>query len=213
MPGNAEVLSHWNTLVPTFQTSSLEFYGKVEAGIVEKKLPDVVIERVTYRERGLGSAHREYLRVRLAKLTFDICSAQYGTGHFFSSWMTEPPSAYALVIGCIALPLGLILAVSIAGPVMGFLLFIAVLGALMVIVPNVPEAQIVDDVFSALPYLGQWYRKFFNPETFYVQDIRAMFQKSVHNTVTETIDAILSGQGLRALSPDQSRATTVSPLR
>lgn len=213
MAGNAEVLSHWSTLTPEFQTSSLEFYGKVEAGIIEKKLPSVVVERVTYRERGLGSAQREYLRIRLGRLVFDICSAQYGTGHFFSSWMTEPPPAYAFLIGVIAVPLALILAVSIAGVIMGPLLFFALFVGLMVIAPNIPEAQILDDVFTAMPYVGRWYRLFFNPETFYVLDTRAMFQKSVHSTVTETIDALLSGQGLRALSPDQARATTRSPVR
>jgi hypothetical protein len=113
----------------------------------------------------------------------------------------------------VARPLGLMLAISIAGVVMGLLLFFVGLGALMLVVPNIPEAQIVDDVLSAVPYVGLWYRKFFNPETFYVQDTRAMFQKSVHGTVTEIIDALLDGQGLRALSPDQSRAATADPLR
>lgn len=96
---------------------------------------------------------------------------------------------------------------------MGPLLFFALFVGLMVIAPNIPEAQILDDVFTAMPYVGRWYRLFFNPETFYVLDTRAMFQKSVHSTVTETIDALLSGQGLRALSPDQARATTRSPVR
>ena len=210
---NGEVLSHWSTLVPNFQTSSLEFYGKVEARIVERKLPDAVVERVTYRERGIGSASREYLRIRLGKLTFDICSAQYGTGHFFSSWMTEPPPRFALLIGCVALPIGLAIAISVAGPIMGVLLFLAALGGLMVVVPNIPEAQKVDDVLSALPYLGPWYRKIFNPETFYVLDTRGMFQKSVHSTVTETIDGLLSSQGLRAMSLDQSRAASLDPLK
>lgn len=213
MAGNTDVLSHWSTLVGDFQTSSLEFYSKVEAGILEKKLPSVVVERVTYRERGLGSSQREYLRIRMGRLTFDICSAQYGTGHFFSSWMTEPPPSYAFLIGCIAIPLGLYLAMSIAGPFVGFFLFLAVFVGLMIIAPNIPEAQLLDDVFTAMPYVGRFYRLFFNPETFYVLDTRAMFQKTIHNTVTETVDALLSGQGLRALSPDQSRAVIRSPIR
>ena len=217
MAGKAEVLSHWDTLIPEFQTSSLEFYDKVEAAIGLRQIPETKVERVTHKEGGLGSASRVYLRVRRGKLAFDICSAQYGTGHFFSSWMTQQPPQYALLVAAAALigvPLCFLYSIYYIGIIQGPLVFLAVLGGIAFVAPTLAAgSETIEDILSALPYLGPLYRKYFKPVTYYVSDTQRMFQKSVQLSVTQTVDELLNGQGLRALSPDQLHVTSIDPLK
>src|SRR5688572_12043324 len=85
------VMSHWSKLFENFQTSPLPFYDSVEAAIARREIPDVAMERVEYKEGGLISARREYLRVKRGKHAFDVCAAPFGTGFFFSTWLVEVP--------------------------------------------------------------------------------------------------------------------------
>lgn len=64
----------------------------MEAGsaIERRAIPDAAQSRVDWREGGVLSAKREYLRVRRKQYTFDICGAPFGTGFFVSWWLTEP---------------------------------------------------------------------------------------------------------------------------
>lgn len=68
----------------------MEFYSSVESAVERRQIPDGGRSRVDWREGGLLSAKREYLRVRRNEYTFDICGAPFGTGFFVSWWLTEP---------------------------------------------------------------------------------------------------------------------------
>src|SRR5687767_10764762 len=85
------VLSHWSKLFENFQTSPRPFYDSVEAAIARREIPDVALERIEYKEGGLISPRREYLRVKRGKHAFDVCAAPFGTGFFFSTWLTTVP--------------------------------------------------------------------------------------------------------------------------
>ena len=82
-----EIISHWHILLDDFNASALNFYGSVEKALGARKIPDLKVKRVNWREGGMLSAKREYLRVSRGDLIYDICAAPYGTGYFFSSWM------------------------------------------------------------------------------------------------------------------------------
>ncbi len=84
------VFSHWYHLTENLQESALTFYGAVEEAVKRRQLTDVKISRVDYREGGILSAKREYLRLQRKNLIFDICSAPFGTGFFVSWWLGEP---------------------------------------------------------------------------------------------------------------------------
>ncbi len=90
------VISNWYYMVEEFQTSSQEFYKSVEAAIKRREIPDIKIERIDYKEGGMFSAKREYLRIRRKEYIYDICAAPFGKGFFFSWWLGETPS------GCLA---------------------------------------------------------------------------------------------------------------
>jgi hypothetical protein len=84
-----EFVSHWNGMVEGLHISPLEFYGAVEQAIERWQIPDTRRERVDWREGGLLSAKREYLRVRRGEYVFDICAAPFGAGFFVSWWLGE----------------------------------------------------------------------------------------------------------------------------
>lgn len=83
------LISRWSTLIEGLQASPKEFYASVEAAVESRGLPETRRSRVTFRERGMFSAGREYLRVQSGGFVFDICGAPYGNGFFVSWWMGE----------------------------------------------------------------------------------------------------------------------------
>ncbi len=92
------VFSHWYQLIENLQASPLEFYKAVEQAIERREVPDAERSRVDWREGGLFSAKREYLRVRRKEFIFDICSAPFGNGFFVSWWLGEVPSGFLALL-------------------------------------------------------------------------------------------------------------------
>jgi hypothetical protein len=88
------VLSHWHKGFDDWQESVQRVYTSVEEEIKRRKIPDVKTSRIFYREGGILSAKREYLRVRRREHIFDICAAPFGTGYFFSWWLGETPGFF-----------------------------------------------------------------------------------------------------------------------
>src|SRR5437868_2421570 len=87
--GKPQVEGHWHSLIEGFWTSSLDFYELVKAGIARREIPDLKISQIEWKEGGLGSGNRIYLRVSREGLNFDICAAPFGTGYFFSWWLAK----------------------------------------------------------------------------------------------------------------------------
>ena len=84
---NLQVLSHWYNLIEGLQESAQEFYSSLEQGVASKELPNIKISRIEYKEGGLISAKREYLRIKRKDLIFDVCAAPFGKGFFVSWWL------------------------------------------------------------------------------------------------------------------------------
>ena len=83
------ILSHWNTMIEGLSASPKEFFQSVEAAIENKRVPGTKHLRVDWKEGGIISAKREYLRIKRKDLAFDICGAPFGNGFFVSWWMGE----------------------------------------------------------------------------------------------------------------------------
>ena len=81
------ILSNWHVLIDNYSTSGLEFFERVEAAVKERQVPQVSFSRKDFRESGILSDKRTYLRLRRSNLAFDIGAAPYGTGYFFSWWL------------------------------------------------------------------------------------------------------------------------------
>jgi len=95
----ATVISHWFHLTEGLRCSSQPFYQAVEGALQRRMPPGIEVSRITYREGGILSSRREYLRVRRKDLIFDICAAPFGPAGFFVSWWLgeRRPALWSLI--------------------------------------------------------------------------------------------------------------------
>ncbi len=198
------VISHWYQLIESFQTSPLAFYQSVEAAIERREVPELSTARIEFKEGGVLTANREYLRIVRGKYSFDICGAPFGTGFFFSWWLTELPPAYGVLylLGLLFLINILVVIFFQAGVFIGILFTFVGIPFLLWLLGYAIRQGIVDleDIVLATPVVGWLYEKIFAPPTYYRIDTALMFQQAVHNAVLEIIDQMTAAKGVRALS-------------
>ena len=218
-----EVLGHWHSLIEGFSTSSLDFYELVKAGIARREIPDLKISQVEWKQGGLGSGKRVYLRVSREGLNFDICAAPFGTGYFFSWWLAKISRVLLdLLFIFISLFVGSILLRAMSGnsegggPSLGCaglllkpLLFLGLLLALGFFVRYGDRSGLETTVLS-MPITGFFYGLIFRPVTYFNEDTAIMFRESVHHAVLEAIDQVTTAQGVRGLS-EEARKITFEP--
>lgn len=96
------ILSHWYHSIENLQESPQKFYNSLVEAISRRQIPNIDISRIDYREGGVFSAKRTYLRVKRKEHIFDICAAPFGSGFFFSWWLGEKVSLFWTLI--IAIP-------------------------------------------------------------------------------------------------------------
>lgn len=202
------VISNWYVLVDNFSTSGTEFYDHVEIAIKERKVPDVVCYRNEFKEGGFASSKRLYLRIERDFVAFDLCAAQYGTGFFFSWWLTRLGPKHPILYLLLFLPIVGILSLFLVGLFASFSSIIAwiVIPTLILLACGfiVQSGAVVPvEYVLMMPVLGWLYEKLFNPVTYYSLDTALMFQESIRRAVNETIDSLLTQQGLQALREDQ----------
>lgn len=87
MAEQTQLLSRWYRHIDGLNQSAQALYAAIETAVNARKLPDVKFSRVDYKEGGMFSAKREYMRIRRDDLTFEICGAPFGTGFFVSARM------------------------------------------------------------------------------------------------------------------------------
>ena len=219
------VISHWHALVDDFDSSSLDFYASVEEAVRTREVPDAEFSRVEFKEGGVASAKREYLRVERGRVAFDVCAAPFGKGFFFSWWLVRPGPAHpwlwflALfgVVGIWLLMLANVASQMAQQSVFGgdggagcsfLFLFLGLPVGLALLGWGVREGHIGDEeVVMDMPIIGWLYERLFNPQTYYRHDTALMFQESISRAVNQEIDSLLSSQGLRALTEDQKKPT------
>jgi hypothetical protein len=199
------VISHWYQLFEEFRTSSLDFYSDVEKAIRRREVPDVSTTRIELKEGGAFTAKREYLRVTRRRHAFDICAAPFGTGFFFSSWLTETPARSGPLIA-ILVALGCLLSWGVLADQFGFLegsfLWLVLVALTFWVVGYFVRKGTwdIEDALLEVPGLGALYDRLFKPATYYRLDTALMFQQSIHNAVMEVIDGLRKTKGLRMLT-------------
>lgn len=222
--GKPQVEGHWHSLIEGFSTSSLDFYELVKAGIARREIPDLKISQVEWKESGLGSGKRVYLRVSREQLNFDICAAPFGTGYFFSWWLARISQAL-LDLLFLLLCLGSILVISAfmsiffskgggegyvgcAGAFLGLVVSIGMIFGLGAFT-RYGDSGLEPTVLS-MPITGFLYGLIFRPATYFNEDAALMFRESVHHAVMEAIDQVTTAQGVRGLS-EEARKITFEP--
>ena len=204
---DSNVISHWHHPIENFQTSPMEFFASIEQALQPRQIPDYAVSRIDWREGGVLTARREYLRVQRGKLAFDICAAPFGTGFFFSSWLTELPPTHGLLYTFLILFLWLVafgIFVQAYGFFSGF--FLTIIGFPLLImlagyfVRRGDFGAEAEDTLLAIPFFGSLYERLFKPTTYYKMDTALMFQSVVHKVVTDVVEQLLSAKGLRPLT-------------
>jgi hypothetical protein len=203
---DANVISHWHHPIENFQTSTMDFYAAVELALKPREIPDYSVSRIDWREGGVLTARREYLRIKRGKLAFDLCAAPFGTGFFFSWWLAELPPSHALLWALLIFFLGfafigvLIIAFGFSGLFWGCILGVGVICAFGFLLKDGTLGTEVEDIVLAIPLIGSLYERIFKPSTYYKTDTTLMFQSVVHTAVLEVVDRVMSAKGARALT-------------
>lgn len=208
------LFSHWHKPYDDFETSALDFYSSVDAGLGRRQIPEISSSRVTWREGGIGTPKREYLRVSRKGMAFDICAAPFGTGYFFSWWLGSPGARWfhwVIVVIAILVPVQ-IAAVSIpddnAAIIISSIICILILVAPYLRIISLLSRKLsagIDDAVGKIPLIGLLYRYLFTRPTYYRLDTTLMFQSAVHSVVCEVIDGLATAKGLRALEADEKK--------
>ena len=203
---DATVISHWHHPIENFQTSSMEFYAAVEVALQPRQIPDYSVSRIDWREGGVLTARREYLRIRRGKLAFDLCAAPFGTGFFFSWWLAELPPTHALLWALLICFLGLsfiggmVAVYGFTGLFWGIVLAFGIAWLLGYFLREGHLGSEVEDIVLAIPIFGALYERIFKPSTYYKTDTTLMFQSVVHTAVLEVVDQVMSAKGARPLT-------------
>jgi hypothetical protein len=203
---DANVVSNWHHPIENFQTSTMEFYAAVEQALKPREIPDYEVSRIDWREGGVLTARREYLRIKRGKLAFDLCAAPFGTGFFFSWWLAEVPPTHALLwailicfvgLGFIG---GLVAAYGLTGLFWAVVVSVGVMCLLGYLLREGHLGTEVEDIVLAIPFFGGLYEKIFKPSTYYRTDTTLMFQSVVHTVVLKVVEELLSSGGVRPLT-------------
>ena len=197
-------------LVDNFQTSSDAFYKSIEEELATRQVPGLDFRRIDFREGGLLSGKRDYLRMRRERLTFDLCSAPFGTSWFFSYRFCEIPAP---------LPIWqFLLLLMIAGSlVLGYLaLFGQLWGGLIIGMTILGSWLLLRNALSlglddfdawllAVPILGRVYEALFRKETFFRQDTRLMYVEMMERIIQAKIKDVTAEDGIEQVQFIESR--------
>jgi len=190
------------TYLEDFSTSTDEFYSAIEAELVERRFPELVVTRERFREGGPLSARREYLRMRRERLVFDICAAPIGTSFYFSVRFAHIPVilyVWQLLIFCALLFAIFNLYWMLMGLFWGVSMFVLNVIAVFVLLRNAVALELhrLDDFLLRLPVFGIIYENFFRPETYARIDTRAMYVESIKRIVERKLDEVTGQSGVR----------------
>jgi hypothetical protein len=203
----SNVISHWHHPIENFQTSPMEFFASVEQALQPRQIPDYAVSRIDWREGGVLSARREYLRVKRGKLAFDLCAAPFGTGFFFSWWLAELPAEHgflwALLIAfaaCVIIGICMWMLGFFAGLFWGIVVSLGAIWLLGYLLREGKFGTDMEDVVLSIPLFGALYERIFQPITYYKRDTALMFQSIVHTVVLEKVEQLMSAKGVRPLT-------------
>src|SRR5450756_1099986 len=201
---SADVIDHWYTLVPGFNTSTKEFYEGVENELKLREVPGLEIFHVEFAEGGALSRQRGYLRMTRERLVFDICAAKFGTAYFFSCRFAEIPAVirlWQLLVVMIAALMAVALAFRYLGLILGVIVLLAGFVFLIYTLRNAVAMGLkdLDATLIKSPVFGPIYENWFRKETYYRQDTRLMYCDTVNAVVKAKVEEATGAKGIKLI--------------
>jgi hypothetical protein len=212
-----EIRAPTYALIDNFKISSDEFYKTIETELETRKVPGLELTRLGYREGGILSSSRDYLRMRRERLTFDLCSAPFGTSWFFSYRFCEIPAPlpFFQFVLVLALICGLVLGyVTLFGPVWGGIIIgMTVIGfALMLRNALTLGFEDFDAWLLAVPVFGRVYEILLRRETFFRQDTRFMYAEMIERVIQDKIREVTAAEGIERVDFMEAKPDIPPPL-
>jgi hypothetical protein len=197
-----KVHNHWYAPVDNFHFASADFYKRIEAELEARKVPGLEISRVKFKEGGLLSANREYLRLKRERLVFDICAAPFGTGFFFSFRFVElplgvKPLEILVLFGGLAF---LFYAVTnVFGLIWGLIILLTLIAVSIFVMRNAAAMGLadLDTTLLEAPVIGPLYEILFRKETYYREDTRLMYLSTVDFITKTLVDDVTAAKGIK----------------
>ena len=179
------VRSHWHLRCEQITVPVMEFYELVKQRLTTKKIPNAVTSMVSWKEGGIASAERDYLRISLGRQIFDVCTAPYADGSFFSCWAAEkrpsPIWGISIIFGLIAFGFFSFIFMLFFG-FAGFSLWASGAVLVVILIPvllaNLPHEQ--TEYIWVIPGIGPFLEKIFSPTTYYRIDTSLMAESAVY---------------------------------
>lgn len=198
------VHDHQATYLENFSISPGDLYKAIESEIAEKKLPNIEVSRIFFREGGLLSANREYLRIRRERLAYLVCAAPWGTSFFFSTRFTEIPVSlrwWELIVALLCLAGAFLGYWHLLGLWWGITIFVLNLIALVTLCRQALANgwNRLDDLLLRLPVFGVIYELWLRPNTLFRDDTRDLFQNLIQAIVHRQIGSFAASSGLNLL--------------
>lgn len=199
-----QVQSHQATYLENFSISPGDLYKAIESEIAEKQIPDIEVSRVFFREGGLLSANREYLRIRRERFAYLVCAAPWGTSFFFSTRLTEIPCSlrwWELILTVVVFTGWFFAYWHLLGLMWGIAIFVLNVISLAVLCRNLIAMgwNRLDDLLMRLPVFGVIYELYLRPGTFFREDTRGLFQNLIQAIVHRQIGNFSASSGLSLL--------------
>jgi len=92
-----QVYSQWITPLLEFSSDSAKFYDAIEEGLKAWQVPELVTERIIYKDGGFLSPGREYFRARREALVLTLSQqnlARAGGGFLAAAPFSPAPCAF-----------------------------------------------------------------------------------------------------------------------
>jgi len=201
---DAEVIDHWYSLVPSFTSSSKEFYEGIEKELKARDVPGLEIFHVDFAEGGVLSQKREYLRMTRERLVFDICAAQFGTAYFYSCRFAQIPAVIRLWQLIVVVISGFA-AVALTFYVLGFVYSLLALPAAFILLIYTLRNAVsmglkdLDATLIKSPIVGPIYENWFRKETYYRHDTRIMYCDTVNAVVKAQVEETTGAKGIKLI--------------
>jgi len=197
-----EVLDHWISFADGFSLPAREFYDAVEKEMAARKVPGMELSRVEYAEGGLLSDKRLYLRMLRERLAFDTCASPFGNSYFFSCRTVHSPPVIKvwqiLVALCLLWALCVCL-LKLLGLTFAMVAFVAFFFAIAQVFQNAlaPGFSDLDAALMKIPILGPSYERWFRKETYYREDTRLVYLKTVPAIIKAVAEEMTAARGVK----------------
>ena len=169
------VHTHWIVPLFDFQSDQEQFYEAIEGELKTRRVPEIMVERIDFKQGSVLMPKRTYLRLRREREVMDICSAPYGTSWWFSLRFASLPrllywwEVWVCVLGLVG---SYFLYQELYGDVLGRIVLGSSVGFLLLAFFTARAWAGLDEFLIYLPVVGAIYEAYFRRDSYYRQDQR-----------------------------------------